>query len=80
MEVAMFHTNRNPTVDSDLSRMSLKGCNTWRLEVLTSQEPVPTDDPIRLSPPWSFRAAMILAMAADALQIFVFPLFVECAL
>jgi hypothetical protein len=29
---------------------------------------------------WRFRAAMILAMAADALQIFVFPLFAEGAL
>ena len=34
-------------------------------------------------PPWlrsRFRAAMILAIAADALQIIVFPLFVEGAL
>src|SRR3989454_12563961 len=33
-----------------------------------------------LSPRTRFRAAMILAMAADALQIFVFPLFAEGAL
>jgi hypothetical protein len=33
-----------------------------------------------LSPGSRFRAAMILAMAADALQIFVFPLFAEGAL
>ena len=41
---------------------------------------VVTDEPIRLSPRSRFRAAMILAMAADALQIFVFPLFAEGAL
>ena len=39
-----------------------------------------TEDPISLSPRSRFRAAMILAMAADALQIFVFPLFAEGAL
>src|ERR1051326_4183761 len=32
-----------------------------------------------LSTRWGFRAALILAMAADALQIFVFPLFAEGA-
>jgi hypothetical protein len=42
--------------------------------------PVVTDEPIRLSLRSRFRAAMILAMAADALQIFVFPLFAEGAL
>ena len=41
---------------------------------------VVTEDPIPLSPRTRFRAAMILAMAADALQIFVFPLFAEGAL
>jgi len=39
-----------------------------------------TEDPISLSPRTRFRAAIILAMAADALQIFVFPLFAEGAL
>ena len=39
-----------------------------------------TEDPIPLSPRSRFRAAMILAMAADALQILVFPLFAEGAL
>src|SRR5437899_8072775 len=34
----------------------------------------------RSRPRSRFRAAMILAMAADALQIFVFPLFAEGAL
>src|SRR5437868_11711998 len=41
---------------------------------------VVTDETIRLSPRLRFQAAMILAMAADALQIFVFPLFAEGAL
>lgn len=38
------------------------------------------EDQISPTPPWRFRAAMILAIAADALQIFVFPLFSEGAL
>jgi hypothetical protein len=38
-----------------------------------------TDDTITISPGPRFRAAMILAMVADALQIIVFPLFVEGA-
>src|SRR2546422_2920661 len=42
--------------------------------------PSVTEDPLPLSPRSRFRAAMILAMAADALQIFVFPLFAEGAL
>src|SRR5690348_10634017 len=41
---------------------------------------VMSDEPIPLSPRTRFRAAMVLAMAADALQIFVFPLFAEGAL
>jgi hypothetical protein len=40
----------------------------------------PTDKPILISPRTRFRTAMILAVAADALQIFVFPLFAEGAL
>jgi hypothetical protein len=36
-----------------------------------------TEEPVSLSPLWRFGAAMILAMAADALQIFVFPVFAE---
>src|SRR5438128_11016606 len=39
-----------------------------------------TEDANALSPRSRFRAAMILAMSADALQIFVFPLFAEGAL
>jgi hypothetical protein len=39
-----------------------------------------TDAALTLSPRSRFRAAMILAVAADALQIFVFPLFSEGAL
>jgi hypothetical protein len=41
---------------------------------------VMSDEPIPLSPRTRFRAAMVLAMAADALQILVFPLFGEGAL
>ena len=39
-----------------------------------------TGDPILLSARWRFRAALILALAADALQMFGFPFFVEGAL
>src|SRR2546425_3307481 len=39
-----------------------------------------TEDPKALSPRSRFRLAMILAVAADALQIFGFPLFAEGAL
>lgn len=39
-----------------------------------------SEDPLPLSPLARFRIAMILAVAADALQIFVFPLFGEGAL
>ena len=41
---------------------------------------VVTEDPVPLSPRTRFRLALILAMAADALQIFGFPLFAEGAL
>src|SRR5712691_6317573 len=39
-----------------------------------------TEDRTPLSPRTRFRAAMVLAMMADALQIVVFPLFAEGAL
>lgn len=38
-----------------------------------------TKDTIRISPGSRFRAALVLAIIADALQIVVFPLFVEGA-
>ena len=38
-----------------------------------------TENEITISPSTRFRAAMILAIIADALQIVVFPLFVEGA-
>lgn len=39
-----------------------------------------TDDPITISPGPQFRAAMLLAIVADALQIFLLPLFVAGAI
>lgn len=39
-----------------------------------------TDDKITISPGPNFVAAMLLAVAADALQLVVFPMFVEGAL
>jgi hypothetical protein len=41
---------------------------------------VPDDDSITISPGPQFRAAMVLALVADALQLVVFPLFVAGAL
>lgn len=38
------------------------------------------EEPVPLSPRSRFRAALLLAVAADALQIVVFPLFLEGAL
>jgi hypothetical protein len=38
------------------------------------------DDTITISPGPSFRMAMMLAIAADALQVVVFPIFVQGAL
>jgi hypothetical protein len=38
------------------------------------------DAPVQLSPRSRFRIAMILAMAADAVQVVLFPLFAEGAL
>jgi hypothetical protein len=39
-----------------------------------------TDDAITISPGPRFRTAMILAVIADALQIIVFPVFIEGAI
>ncbi len=39
-----------------------------------------TDDPITISPGPRFRTAMLVAIVADALQIVVFPAFVQGAL
>ena len=38
------------------------------------------DDSLTISPGWQFRFAMVLAVAADLLQVAVFPAFVEGAL
>ena len=39
-----------------------------------------TDDPITISPGPRFKTAMLLAIAADALQLLVFPLFAPGAI
>jgi hypothetical protein len=43
-------------------------------------DPLVPQDAVTISPGANFRAAMVLAVVADALQIIVFPLFVEGAL
>ena len=45
-----------------------------------SSSTVMTDDTVTILPGSRFRAAMVLAIIADALQIVVFPFFVEGAL
>ena len=52
----------------------------WRIKHGYGIGAAVTDDTITISPGSRLRAAMILAVAADALQIVVFPLFVEGAL
>jgi hypothetical protein len=52
----------------------------WANQALIGkQQAAVTNDTITISPSTRFRAAMILAIIADALQIVVFPLFVEGA-
>src|SRR6266542_2206880 len=65
---------------------ALRWSNKFRLVMKYSKQQYEKADaaiaegPTPLSPRSRFRAAMILAMAADALQLFVFPLFAEGAL
>jgi len=47
---------------------------------LTTESTTVTEDTITILPGSRFKAAMVLAIIADALQIIVFPLFVEGAL
>jgi hypothetical protein len=47
---------------------------------MASLPPAASQDPSALAPRSRFRAAVVLAMAADALQIFLFPLCAEGAL
>src|SRR6266542_3330688 len=62
---------------------ALRWSNKFRLVMKYSKQQYEKADaaiaegPTPLSPRSRFRAAMILAMAADALQLFVFPLFAE---
>jgi hypothetical protein len=44
------------------------------------ENPAALQDAVTISPGANFRAAMVLAVIADALQIIVFPVFVEGAL
>lgn len=50
--------------------------SSWALE---SVPPAVSEDPLPLSPRSRFRAAAIVAVAADALQIVLFPLLAEGA-
>ena len=53
--------------------------NTHQTTTLTHRAAM-FDTPIPPSSRWRFQTAMILAVAADALQVFVMPLFAEGAL
>src|SRR5215469_2487540 len=64
--------NKDPQKPSSSPEIRLRwGDNNKEVEV--------TEDSMTLSPGARFRLAMMLAVAADALQIAVFPLFVEGA-
>jgi hypothetical protein len=52
----------------------------FRIGIQHESSTAVTDDSITISPGLRLRAAMVLAVVADALQIVVFPLFVEGAL
>jgi hypothetical protein len=56
--------------------VKLKYANQARIG---EQQAAVTHDTITISPGSRFRAAMVLAIVADALQIVIFPLFVEGA-
>jgi hypothetical protein len=54
---------------------------TWhKIELSRESGTAVTEDSITILPGSRFRAAMVLAVLADALQIVVFPMFVEGAL
>ena len=58
-----------------------ESAGTWnwvKIGNMNTASPI-AEDATPLSPITRFRAAMVLAMAADALQIFVFPLFAQGA-
>jgi hypothetical protein len=66
-------------------RQSHSGITQWRMQrarivVERENRTVVTQDTVTISPGSRFRAAMILAIIADALQIVVFPAFVQGAL
>jgi hypothetical protein len=58
----------------------LAGLGRHPREVDWNTQAMPDTSPIPSSARWHFQTAMILAVAADALQVFVFPFFAEGAL
>ena len=52
----------------------------FKIGIQYQNSPAVTDETITISPGSRLRAAMVLAVAADVLQIVVFPLFAEGAL
>jgi hypothetical protein len=52
----------------------------FRIGIQHESSAAVTNDTVTISPGPRFRAAMVLAIVADALQVVVFPLFVEGAL
>jgi len=60
-----------------LSFFALAAGLKWKL---TTESTTVTEDTITILPGSRFKAAMVLAIIADALQVIVFPLFVEGAL
>jgi hypothetical protein len=64
----------NPVVTGLSTAVSLEWANQ---ALIGKQQAAVTNHTITISPSRRFRAAMIPAIIADALQIFAFPLFVE---
>ena len=63
---------------NDILRRKREGASKERREETGEFVVIETSIPVRTR--WQFQTAMILAMSADALQLFVMPLFAEGAL
>jgi hypothetical protein len=63
---------------NDILRRKSEGASKERREEKGEFVVIETSIPVRTR--WQFQTAMILAMSADALQLFVMPLFAEGAL
>jgi hypothetical protein len=75
-----FNTSARLLDSWHLRRKLRHGSQAWSREVDWNTQAMPDTSPNPSSARWRFQTAMILAVAADALQVFVFPFFAEGAL